>query len=178
MERTESTLGQESSKSERFLSHLEPLQGALEAYCRRALYDPNGVADVLLFASADAPRILLNIGGMANLTYVERRAQDHGVLAFDTGPGVAIIDATARMVDGTATYDRDGQIAARGTADRQVLGEVRYLMDTVESGLQQDLISDHELLMGHFSQFVAPRPWVADIQDREDLDLEDFQPTI
>lgn len=35
------------AKRERFLRHLEPLQGALEAYCRRSLYDPYGVLDVL-----------------------------------------------------------------------------------------------------------------------------------
>ena len=43
--------------------------------------------------------MLLNLGGMANLTYVPRRAQEDGVLAFDTGPGVAMIDAVARLVD-------------------------------------------------------------------------------
>ena len=82
------------------------------------------MADVLLFASADAPRILLNLGGMANLTYVERRAQEAGVLAFDTGPGVAIIDAVARMVDQRRSFDRDGRLAAQGTADEQVLAEL------------------------------------------------------
>jgi anhydro-N-acetylmuramic acid kinase len=79
------------------------------------------MADVLLFASADAPRVLLNLGGMANLTYVERRAQEEGVLAFDTGPGVALIDALARMVDQRRSYDRDGEIAARGTVHEDVL---------------------------------------------------------
>ena len=82
------------------------------------------MADVLLFASAEAPRILLNLGGMANLTYVERRAQDQGVRAFDTGPGVAVIDATARLVDGKASYDRDGRIAARGKVNPEVLAEL------------------------------------------------------
>ena len=82
------------------------------------------MADVLLFAAPDAPRILLNLGGMANLTYVERRAQDAGVLAFDTGPGVALIDATARMVDSSLTYDRDGAIAARGRVNEAVLTEL------------------------------------------------------
>jgi anhydro-N-acetylmuramic acid kinase len=82
------------------------------------------MADVLLFAAPDAPRVLLNLGGMANLTYVERRAQDEGVLAFDTGPGVALIDATARMVDGSLSYDRDGAIAARGTVNEAVLTEL------------------------------------------------------
>lgn len=82
------------------------------------------MADVLLFAAADAPRILLNLGGMANLTYVERRAQEDGVLAFDTGPGVAIVDATARLVDRRSSFDRDGHIAARGTANVAVLREL------------------------------------------------------
>src|SRR6476659_7681714 len=82
------------------------------------------MADVLLFAAADAPRILLNIGGMANLTYVERRAQEVGVLAFDTGPGVAVIDATARMVDQRSSYDRDGRIAAQGKVSDSVLADL------------------------------------------------------
>jgi anhydro-N-acetylmuramic acid kinase len=82
------------------------------------------MADVLLFAAADAPRILLNLGGMANLTYVERRAQDEGVLAFDTGPGVAVIDATARLVDRESSYDRDGRIAARGRVNEEALAEL------------------------------------------------------
>jgi anhydro-N-acetylmuramic acid kinase len=82
------------------------------------------MADVLLFAAADAPRILLNLGGMANLTYVERRAQDAGVLAFDTGPGVAIIDATARMADPKSSYDRDGKIAAQGRVNEALLTEL------------------------------------------------------
>jgi len=72
------------------------------------------MADVLLFAGRDGPRILLNLGGMANLTFVRQRGQEDGVLAFDTGPGMAIIDATARMVDPQVGFDRDGQIAARG----------------------------------------------------------------
>jgi len=82
------------------------------------------MADVLLFAAADAPRILLNLGGMANLTYVERRAQEDGVLAFDTGPGVAIIDATARLVDRRSGFDRDGHIAAQGTVNPALLREL------------------------------------------------------
>ncbi|HEU4680245.1 MAG TPA: anhydro-N-acetylmuramic acid kinase, partial [Gemmatimonadales bacterium] len=56
--------------------------------------------------------------------YVERRAQENGVLAFDTGPGVAVIDALARLVDQRRSYDRDGHIAAQGTANEQVLAEL------------------------------------------------------
>jgi anhydro-N-acetylmuramic acid kinase len=82
------------------------------------------MADVLLFAAADHPRILLNLGGMANLTYVARRSQEEGVLAFDTGPGVAVIDGVARLVDRRRSYDRDGLIAAQGAVNQAVLGEL------------------------------------------------------
>jgi anhydro-N-acetylmuramic acid kinase len=82
------------------------------------------MADVLLFASSDGPRVLLNLGGMANLTYVPRRAEEDGVLAFDTGPGVAVIDGVARQVDARRSYDRDGLIAARGRPDEAVLAEL------------------------------------------------------
>jgi anhydro-N-acetylmuramic acid kinase len=82
------------------------------------------MADLLLFAAGDAPRVLLNLGGMANLTYVPRRAQEDGVFAFDTGPGVAIIDAVARMVDETCSFDRDGRLAAGGVVNQAVLTEL------------------------------------------------------
>lgn len=82
------------------------------------------MADLLLFASPDGPRVLLNLGGMANLTYVPRRAQETGLVAFDTGPGVAVLDAMARLVDGRRAYDRDGQIAARGRPDEDALADL------------------------------------------------------
>src|SRR5918911_889799 len=82
------------------------------------------MADVLLFAARDAPRILLNLGGMANLTFVRRHGQEDGVLAFDTGPGVAIIDATAGMVDPALSFDRDGRIASRGKVNEAVLSSL------------------------------------------------------
>jgi anhydro-N-acetylmuramic acid kinase len=52
---------------------------------------------------------------------VERRAQEAGVFAFDTGPGVAVVDAVARLVDPRRSYDRDGKIAAKGTVHEDVL---------------------------------------------------------
>jgi anhydro-N-acetylmuramic acid kinase len=79
------------------------------------------VADVLLFAHPTDPRVLLNLGGMANLTYVPRRAVEDGVFAFDTGPGVALIDAVARMVDRTLRYDVDGRLARAGRVNEALL---------------------------------------------------------
>ncbi|MGH7702330.1 MAG: anhydro-N-acetylmuramic acid kinase [Gemmatimonadales bacterium] len=79
------------------------------------------MADVLLFADPERPRVLLNLGGMANLTYVKRRSVEQGALAFDTGPGVALVDAVARLVDPKLPFDRDGQLARRGKVDEAAL---------------------------------------------------------
>ena len=79
------------------------------------------IADVLLFGAGDRGRILLNIGGMANLTFVPRLAEDQGAFAFDTGPGMAIIDAVTRLADPAQPFDRDGALAARGQTDEALL---------------------------------------------------------
>jgi anhydro-N-acetylmuramic acid kinase len=84
------------------------------------------MADVLLFGSETHPRVLLNLGGMANLTFVPRRGVLEGALAFDTGPGMAVIDAVARLADLTLSFDRDGVLSARGTANEPVLEELLH----------------------------------------------------
>jgi len=40
-------LGTKADKTRRFLEHLEPLQGALEGFCRRWLHDQSHIEDVL-----------------------------------------------------------------------------------------------------------------------------------
>jgi anhydro-N-acetylmuramic acid kinase len=80
-------------------------------------------ADRLLFASADGPRALLNIGGIANFTVVPRRGDPSALLAFDTGPGVMVIDACVRRLFPGRRFDEDGAIARTGTALEPVLAE-------------------------------------------------------
>lgn len=71
--------------------------------------------DYLLFRSARWHRALQNIGGIANVTYLPRRAQREQVLAFDTGPGNMVVDAlVALATGGKETFDRDGHWARRG----------------------------------------------------------------
>lgn len=78
-------------------------------------------ADVLLFGAEDGPRILLNIGGMANLTFVPRRAEERGAFAFDTGPGMALVDAVARLVNPALRFDHDGSLAGAGQVREDLL---------------------------------------------------------
>lgn len=79
-------------------------------------------ADWVLFTDEVRPRIIQNIGGIGNLTFLPPRAKLRDVIAFDTGPGNMIIDATvASLSGGKLTYDRDGRWAARGKASEKLL---------------------------------------------------------
>jgi anhydro-N-acetylmuramic acid kinase len=70
--------------------------------------------DYVYFAHPTRARILQNIGGIANLTFIPAAAAQDKVIAFDTGPGNMIIDTlTQKLFD--KPYDRNGRIAARGT---------------------------------------------------------------
>jgi anhydro-N-acetylmuramic acid kinase len=69
--------------------------------------------DYLLMRSSRTDRILLNIGGISNLTFLPRGCAPDDVTAFDTGPGNMVIDAlTAKYFN--RPYDAGGNIAAAG----------------------------------------------------------------
>ena len=82
------------------------------------------LADVMLFGHEQHGRWLLNIGGMANVTWVPRRGMAEGAFAFDTGPGVAVIDAITRRLDPDAPYDENGERARRGKPVAKLLEEL------------------------------------------------------
>ncbi|GMV63652.1 MAG: anhydro-N-acetylmuramic acid kinase [Parvibaculum sp.] len=63
------------------------------------------------------PIAIINIGGVGNITYV---GTDGSLIAFDTGPGNALIDDWAMMHTGEP-LDRDGALALAGEADMDVL---------------------------------------------------------
>lgn len=65
-------------------------------------------------AGISGPLVVVNIGGVANVTYLHGDAEP---IAFDTGPGNAPIDDLVRARTGEA-MDRSGALAAAGTVDR------------------------------------------------------------
>lgn len=79
------------------------------------------LADVMLFGHEARGRLLLNLGGMANVTWVPGRGVLDGARAFDTGPGVAVVDAVTRRVDPSLPFDENGERARRGRALTRVL---------------------------------------------------------
>lgn len=79
--------------------------------------------DTLLCADATSDRVLLNIGGIANLTYIPAGAP-HEALAFDSGPGNALIDEAVRQLSNDQLqYDEGGAWAARGAVDEFLLAQ-------------------------------------------------------
>jgi anhydro-N-acetylmuramic acid kinase len=85
-------------------------------------------ADWVLFRVPGRGRALQNVGGMGNVTYLPADGGLEGVRAFDTGPGVALIDAAARMASGgREAWDVDGRRALRGRAREEVVD--RLLQD-------------------------------------------------
>ena len=78
--------------------------------------------DYLLLRHRTRGRVALNIGGIANATWLPPRCRPDQVVAFDTGPGNMVLDALARHASGgRRRCDRDGAMAARGTVCEPLL---------------------------------------------------------
>lgn len=80
--------------------------------------------DWALFTHATRPRIIQNLGGIGNLTFLPPRASLDDVIAFDTGPGNMVIDAVVTALSrGRQTYDLNGRLAVSGQASQKLLTE-------------------------------------------------------
>ncbi|WP_405284302.1 anhydro-N-acetylmuramic acid kinase [Gaopeijia maritima] len=81
--------------------------------------------DRMLFSVPEHGRVVLNVGGMANLTWLPPRGGEGRVVAFDTGPGNVLIDHAAALASGgTATFDDRGRGAAAGRVHPEVLDDL------------------------------------------------------
>jgi anhydro-N-acetylmuramic acid kinase len=70
----------------------------------------------------DENRVALNLGGIANLTWLPAGSGPDDVVAFDVGPANSLIDGVVRALSGgEERIDRDGQRAQRGQVDRELL---------------------------------------------------------
>ena len=69
----------------------------------------------------ESPVAVLNLGGIANVTWVgpERELDESGLLAFDTGPCNALLDDWVLEKTGKR-FDEGGSLAMRGKADMQI----------------------------------------------------------
>lgn len=77
--------------------------------------------DYLLFSRKDEDRVLLNMGGIANFTFLPRDLDATRIFSTDVGPGNTLIDAFTRRLFPGKAFDENGQIAAAGKVNQPLL---------------------------------------------------------
>jgi anhydro-N-acetylmuramic acid kinase len=76
-------------------------------------------------AHPEENRLALNLGGIANVTWLPRGARADDVIAFDVGPANALIDgAVQALTDGRERMDEGGRRAASGQVDEALLARL------------------------------------------------------
>jgi anhydro-N-acetylmuramic acid kinase len=127
--------------------------------------------DWLIFRSSRVNRLLLNIGGIANITAIPRNCSAESVIAFDTGPGNMVVDSLMHEFYGKP-YDHSGRTAARGavsldlfdrmarhpylrTGPPKSTGREEFGQDFVQQLLRHGKGYDREDIVATASQFTA-----------------------
>jgi anhydro-N-acetylmuramic acid kinase len=77
--------------------------------------------DYLIFGKKDEDRILLNIGGIANFTYLPGNMNSSEIFSTDTGPGNTIMDAFMQTHFTGKHFDEDAAVAKKGTVNEVLL---------------------------------------------------------
>ena len=76
--------------------------------------------DKLLYGNKNKGSILLNIGGVANISILPPVNSKHPYLGFDTGPGMALLDEYFQM-HFSESYDKEGRMASKGFIHHELL---------------------------------------------------------
>lgn len=80
--------------------------------------------DYLIFSKKGEDRILLNMGGIANFTYLSGDLDPEKVFATDTGTGNTLLDAFMQK-HYQRSYDKDAETALTGKVNQQLLGALK-----------------------------------------------------
>ncbi len=77
--------------------------------------------DYFLFGKRGENRIMLNMGGIANFTYLPADMDPSKVFVTDTGTGNTLIDAMTRFYFPEKSFDKNAEIAAQGEVNTPLL---------------------------------------------------------
>jgi len=80
--------------------------------------------DYLIFSSASEDRIMLNMGGIGNFTFLPCNGDPSQVFVTDTGPGNTLMDAWMKKHFDLA-YDKNANTASEGTVNAELLGVLK-----------------------------------------------------
>jgi anhydro-N-acetylmuramic acid kinase len=78
-----------------------------------------------VFGDAEESRLVLNLGGIANVTWLPGDGAPEDAVAFDVGPANSLLDGVVRHTSGgRERFDSDGGRARRGQVDEALLSEL------------------------------------------------------
>ena len=121
--------------------------------------------DYLLFGKKGNAQILLNIGGIANFTYLPASMKWDEVICTDTGPGNTLMDAYIRQYFSGKYYDEHAGLALKGKINEDLL---RQLKDVPFFKQSFPKTTGPELFNLHYIQNALERSNTTDLA-REDV---------
>jgi anhydro-N-acetylmuramic acid kinase len=96
--------------------------------------------DFFIFSKPGENRIMLNIGGIANFTYLPGNLDPEGVFSTDTGPGNTLMDALVQHHHPGKYFDENSAIAKTGTISNVLLASLK----------------EHPFFAGKFPKTIGP----------------------
>lgn len=79
----------------------------------------------LLLRHPRRARLIVNLGGISNVTYLPQGSGVDGIVAFDTGPANMVLDGlVSRKTNARLSMDREGRLASRGRVDGRLLAKL------------------------------------------------------
>jgi anhydro-N-acetylmuramic acid kinase len=121
--------------------------------------------DYCMFRSAKVSRVLLNLGGIGNLTAIPAEAGVDGLMAFDTGPGNMVIDACMKRLY-EREFDRAGAVGRTGRVLQEVVQEI--LKGQYFSALPPKSCGREQFGEMFVSRFIAMCRKAGGVEDRDE----------
>lgn len=81
--------------------------------------------DYFLFGKKGENRIMLNMGGIANFTFLPASSNAEEIFVTDTGTGNTLIDLFTKHYYPEKSYDKDAEIAQQGTVNQDLLADLK-----------------------------------------------------
>jgi anhydro-N-acetylmuramic acid kinase len=127
--------------------------------------------DFIRFSDDKETRVMLNLGGIANVTFLPAGCERDEVIAFDTGPANMVIDGLAQRLL-NQPYDDEGRVASRSKPHAKVLDALlhdRYYRLTPPKTTGRELFGAPfvDQVCGEFEKLFGPEPeWDDSVKSR------------
>jgi anhydro-N-acetylmuramic acid kinase len=120
--------------------------------------------DYIVFRSDSKNRGVLNIGGVANFSVLNKNENLDDIVAFDTGPGNLMIDYIVQKFF-ALPYDKDGEVARASQVCDELLEELMhhpYLFQSLPKTTGREIFGQHysQHLIAHYPR-VSPEEFIA-----------------